>query len=204
MADTYLIQKLRKQTGYPLGQCKQALEYTNYVYDTAIEYLKSLTLNKKYGQPIPITETSTANGIIYSYIHHNEKIGVMLQMRCDSDFTAKTEQFKQLCEDIALHIVVTNPKYFKPSQYITIHGEQLDKEHEILYQKLKLQNKPENIIHTIINNMQQKKVNDLCLMTQKFFKDQKVTISDICRDLSNKTNENIYVEKFIRFQLGKQ
>lgn len=203
MIDKSLIQQLRKQTGYPLGQCKQALEKTNNVYDNAMEYLKSLTLNKKYGAPIPITENSDANGAIYSYIHHNRKIGVMLQMRCDTDFTAKTKQFEQLCEDIALHIAVNNPNYIKPSQYTTVHGPQLDIEHNILYEKLKLQNKPENMIHTIVNNMLQKKINDLCLMTQKFFKDQKVTISDLCRDLSNKTNENIFVERFIMFQLGK-
>lgn len=142
-------------------------------------------------------------GRIYSYIHHNNKIGVMLQVLCDTDFTAKTKQFEELCENIALHIVATSPQCISTGQFITKYGEYIQKQRQILKNKLLLQKKPENMIETIANNMIDKKVKEKCLLSQKFFNDQKKQISDLIRDLSNKTNENILISRFQRFQLGK-
>lgn len=197
------VSKLRVQSGYPIGQCKQALEATNNNIQKALEYLRNLKVDKKYSTPIPITQNSNKPGRIHSYIHHNGKIGVLLEVQCNTDFTAKTNEFKELCDNVCMQIAATNPTCISPERYYEQNQYAISTQKDLLRTKMLKQNKPQNMIEQIVNNMIVKEIQKKCLITQPFIMDEKNTISDLISELQKITKENITIVKFVRFELGK-
>jgi len=191
---TEIIKQLRKITGAGILSCQEALKESNNDLDKAIEFLR------KRGQKLASDKGSrvTNEGVIEAYIHSNYKIGVLLELVCETDFVARNEEFKKLAHDIALHIAATNPQW-KERQEVPV--ETIEKEKQIYRETLKNETKPKEIIEKIVENKLEKFYSTSCLLEQSFIKDDKRTIKDLIHSITAKLGENIQVKKFIRFSL---
>lgn len=189
-----LIKELRDKTGIGLMKCKAALVESNGDIEKAIEQLRKSGLaaaEKRMGR-------SASEGTIFSYIHGNGKLGVMLELNCETDFVAKTDDFQQLGKDICMHIAAMDPKWVSADEVDT---NVLEKEKEIY--KEQIQGKPENVVEKIVEGKIKKFKEENCLLDQAFVKDDSQTIDAIIRGLIAKLGENIKVAKFTRMELGK-
>lgn len=196
MIDPKDIVKLRNQTGSGIVDCKKALEESNGDYAGAIEYLR------KKGQKVAAnkSERETKEGIVYAYTHGNGRAGTLVELLCETDFVARNEDFRQLAHEIALQIVAMNPLYVKKDDIPT---EVLDKEMEIAKEQMaaSLSGKPEEMVQKILQGKLGKYYEEVCLLNQKFIKDDTVTIEALITRTIAKVGENIQVRRFSRFAL---
>lgn len=191
-----LVKDLRQQSGGGILDCKQALTETNGNLERAIEFLRKKGLAmaaKKKGR-------ATSEGSIGSYIHPGGKIGVMVEINCETDFVAKTDEFQALVKDIAMHIAAVNPQYLSTED---IPQEVIDKEKEIFSSQAKESGKPEKIIDRIVEGKLEKFYGETCLLEQSFVKELDQTIKDILAAAVAKLGENISIRRFERYQLGQ-
>lgn len=191
-----IVKELRNQTGAGLMDCKKALSEAEGSLEKAIDILRKNGLalaSKKAGR-------EASEGLIGSYIHM-DKIGVLVEVNCETDFVAKTEDFKELVRNIAMHITASNPAYLKRED---IPSEVIDKEKDIYASQVT--NKPPHITEKIVEGKLEKFYTDNCLMEQIFIKDpeQKKKIKDIVADVIARLGENIVVKRFARYQLGEE
>lgn len=188
------IKQLRQITGAGVLDCQEALKESNDDLDKAIEFLR------KKGQKFANNKGSrtTNEGVVESYIHSNHKIGVLLELVCETDFVARNEEFKKLAHDIALHIAAANPQWKEREEVPT---EIIEKEKQIYRETLKNEKKPEEIIEKIAENKLEKFYSTSCLLEQGFVKDDKITIKALTQAMTAKLGENIQVKRFIRFSL---
>jgi elongation factor Ts len=193
--DMLRIQELREITGLGMMDCKKALEETEGNIEQAIELLR------KKGAAVAAkrSERETAQGIIHAYIHPGSRIGVLLELNCETDFVARTDDFKNLANDISMHIAALKPLYLKPEE---IDAKFLEHEKEIAREQLAGSGKPEKIIEQIISGKIQKLYDEICLLRQTFVKNDQKTISDILTDVMAKTGEKIEIKRFARFEIG--
>jgi len=191
---TEIIKQLRQITGAGVLDCQEALKESNDDLDKAIEFLR------KKGQKFADDKGSrtTNEGVVESYIHSNNKIGVLLELVCETDFVARNEEFKKLAHDIALHIAAANPQWKEREE---VPAEIIEKEKQIYKANLKNEKKPEKIIEKIAENKLEKFYNTSCLLEQAFVKDDKITIKALVQAMTAKLGENIQVKRFIRFSL---
>lgn len=194
-ADMKLVKKLREETGISIMECKKALEETGNDYPKAVEHLRKKGFEKAKKR----SSRSTEEGIIHAYIHSNRKIGVLLEMGCETDFVAKNEDFIALAKDIAMQIAAMNPGYIAPQD---VKEDELEKEREIYREQMLKQGKPENIVDKIVEGKLKKFYTENCLLDQKFFKDEEKTIQDLIAEKIHKLGENITVKRFVRYQVG--
>lgn len=195
------VKRLRDKTSAGMMDCKTALKEANGDIDKAIEILRKkgkATASKKAAR--------VANqGSIESYIHMGGKIGVLVEVNCESDFVARNEEFKKLCKDLAMQIAASRPLYVAPAN---VPPEVIEKEKEIFKAQLmsseKDKNKPANVIDSIIENKLLKFYEDFCLMEQPFIKDPKFKIKDVVEQAIATMGENIVVRKFTRYQVGEE
>ena len=189
-----LVKELREATGVSISKCKQALEETNGDMDKAKDLLR------KWGQAVADKRCGreTSQGIIDSYIHLTKKIGVLVDLRCETDFVAKSPDFTTLAHDIAMHIAASNPKYLKPEDVPT---EVLDKEKEIYIEEAKQTGKPADMIEKIIENKLNKFKEENSLYTQKFIKNPDITIDQYINEYVAKIGEKIIISKFVRLDI---
>jgi len=195
MADTQIVVKLRNQTGAGMMDCKKALDEANGDYDKAIDILRQkgeLKAAKK------IEERTAKEGIVYSYIHSNNKAGAMVALACETDFVARTEDFKNLAHEIAMQVVAMMPDYLKPED---VPADVLDHEKGIYAEQLKNEGKPENIIEKIMSGKLEKFYAEVCLLKQPYIKDDAVTIEELISQYIAKTGEKIEIARFVRFQI---
>lgn len=195
--DMELVKKLREQTGISILECKKALEETQNNIDNAKEWLRKRGFEKAKSK----STRTTDQGAIGSYIHANHKIGVMVELGCETDFVAKNEDFLQLIKDVAMQIAAMNPKYISEKD---IPSDVLEKEKEIFREQLKDSGKPANIIEKIVEGKLTKFYSEACLLHQIFFKDETITIEKMIAEKVFKTGENIIVKRFVRYQLGEE
>ncbi|MGM0640016.1 MAG: translation elongation factor Ts [Thermotogota bacterium] len=193
---TELIKKLRSQTGAGMLDCKKALEETNGDLDAAIEFLRK----KGAAKAAKKADRETKEGIVYSYIHHNEKIGVLLLLGCETDFVAKTEDFHELANKISLQIASMNPKYISREN---VPAELVDKEKAIYMDEVKGSGKPDHIIEKIVSNKVDKYFEENCLLEQEYVFGKGEKIKDMITQLIAKIGENITVDNFSRFAIGE-
>lgn len=193
---TELIKKLRSQTGAGMLDCKKALEETSGDLDAAVEFLRK----KGAAKAAKKADRETKEGIVYSYIHHNEKIGVLLLLGCETDFVAKTEEFHELANKISLQIASMNPKYISKEN---VPDEIVEKEKEIYSEEVKASGKPDNIVEKIVSNKLEKFFEENCLLEQEYVFGKGEKIKDMITQLIAKIGENITVEKFSRFAIGE-
>jgi len=195
MADTQAVVKLRNQTGAGMQDCKKALDEANGDYEKAIDVLRQkgeLKAAKK------IEERVAKEGIVYAYIHSNNKTGAMISLACETDFVARTEDFKNLAHEIALQVVAMMPDYLNPEEIPT---DIIDREKNVYTEQLKGEGKPENIIEKIMTGKLEKFYADICLLKQQYIKDDSITIEELINQFIAKTGEKVQVTRFVRFQI---
>ncbi len=194
------VMELRQKTGAGMMECKAALTEANGDQEQAVELLRKkgmATADKKAGR-------ITAEGAVGSYIHMGGKVGVMIEVNCESDFVARGEEFQQLVKDVAMHIAATDPRFLRREEVPT---EELEKEREILRDQLKNDpknaNKPAEVVDKIIEGRINKYYEDNVLLDQAFVKDPSKTIGELVAEKIASIKENITVRRFTRYKMGE-
>jgi len=191
-----MVKELRAATGSGIMDCKKVLADADGNMDKAIELLRKKGLAKAAKR----AGRSTSEGIIYSYIHTGAKLGVLLEVNCESDFVAKTEDFENFAKDIAMHIAAANPAGLVPED---VDQSVIEKEREIYRAQMLEEGKPENIIDKIVDGKVEKFYKDVCLLSQQYIKDPQKSIEDVLKETIGKIGENIQIRRFARFQIGE-
>lgn len=188
-----LIKQLRDKTGIGMMDCKKALQESNGDIEKAVEILRkkgALIAEKRAGQ-------ETQEGLVYSYIHPGSKVGVLVEINCETDFVARTEDMAKFACDIAMQIAAFRPLCISS---IDVDPKLIEKEKDIYKEQLK--GKPANIVDQIIEGKLKKYYTDICLLNQPFIKNDKLTIEDMLKDLIAKMGENIKIKRFVRYEVG--
>ncbi len=191
-----LVKELREKTGVGIMDCKNALQEADGDINKAIDILRKKGIAKSQKREGRIT----SEGQIQSYIHMGGKIGVLVEVNCETDFTAKTEDFTSFAKNLSMHIAATNPISLSPED---LPAEAVEREKEIYKAQALESGKPEKVVEKIIEGKLKKFYSDVCLLAQSYVKDPDRTIQDLLDDLKAKTGENIQIRRFVRFQLGE-
>ena len=190
-----MVKELRGATGAGILDCKTALNENNGDFDKAVGYLREKGLAaaaKKAGR-------DALEGIIGTYVHHGSKVAAMVELNCETDFVARTEQFQGLARDLAMHIVASNPEFVAREE---IPAAVLDKEKAIYKAQAQASGKPEKILDRIAEGKLEKWYSDVCLMEQEYFKDSDKNVKDVLVENIASLGENIQVSRFSRLQVG--
>ena len=191
-----LVKELREKTGAGMMDCKKALSETSGDFEKAIEYLRKkgvASAAKKAGR-------LTKEGSVTSYIHGEGKVGVLLEVNCETDFVARTEQFKQLVKDVAMHVAAANPQWVRSED---VSSDVLAKEKEIAIAQMQASGKPAAVLEKIAEGKLKKFYEDHCLLQQLFVKDPSKTIDQLLKESVATLGENISIRRFARFGLGE-
>ncbi len=188
------LKELREMTGVSMMACKKALEESGGDIKKAVDVLRK----KGEAKAVERGERSTGQGVIANYLHTNAKIGVMVQLGCETDFVAKNEEFQQVAKDIAMHIAAMNPLFLNPED---VSNELIEKEKEIWMAQLKDEGKKDEMIQNILVGKEKKFREESALMKQLFVKNNEMTIEKLILDLVNKMGENIKIVRFCRYSL---
>lgn len=190
------VKELREKTGVGIMDCKQALTESKGNIEQAIEFLrkKGIATAKKRGG------RQTTEGLVQSYIHAGGKIGVLVEVNCETDFSAKTDDFANFAKDISMQIAATNPISVDRNG---VPSETLKKEMEIYATQAKESGKPEKVVEKIVEGKMKKFYSEVCLLEQAYVRNPDIKIQDLVNDLMAKTGENIVISRFVRFQLGE-
>ncbi len=191
-----MVQELRAKTGLGIMKCKNALVETNGDVTAAIEYLRK----KGLADASKKAHRATSEGVMGYYIHHSGKLGVLVEVFCETDFVAKTDEFKAFARDIAMHIASANPMYLDRE---SIPADVLEKEKEIYREQVLAMGKPEKIVDKIVTGKLAKYFGQVCLLEQEFVKDTDKTVHDFVKEKITKFGENIKVGRFVRINLGE-
>ena len=191
-----MVKDLRDSTGAPFIDCKKALEEVSGDMDKALDILKIRGVakaSKKVGRETP-------EGTVMSYIHPGGKIGVMVEINCETDFVARNEEFQEFAREVAMQIAAANPKYISKED---VPQEELEKEKEVMKAQVLESGKPADIAEKIVEGKIEKFYEEVCLLNQTYIRDTKLKIEDLLQALIAKIGENIKVRRFTRFQLGE-
>ncbi|MCF6246073.1 MAG: translation elongation factor Ts [Desulfobacula sp.] len=191
-----MVKELRGMTGSGIMDCKRVLAETDGDIETAVDLLRKKGLAKAAKR----AGRSTTEGLIYSYIHTGSKLGVLVEVNCESDFVAKTENFAAFVKNIAMHIAATNPAGLNAED---VDPAIIEKEREIYRAQMLEEGKPENIIDKIVDGKVEKFYKDVCLMSQQYVKDPQKTITELVKETIGQIGENIQIKRFTRFQMGE-
>jgi elongation factor Ts len=189
------VKELRDKTGAPMMDCKQALTESKGDLEQAIVILRKKGIASMQKKAARVT----SEGSVASYIHAGGKIGVLVEVNCESDFVARTEDFKELVHDIAMHIAASDPKFIRRED---VTPEAFEREKEIYRAQAKATGKPDNVVERIVEGKMGKFYEEVCLYEQPFIKDQTVNISQLIASKIGKLGENISVRRFARFKVG--
>ena len=195
--DAKLVKTLRERTGAGMMDCKKALMEVDGDLDLAVDQLRKAGIAKAEKK----SSRAANEGVVFSYIHHGNKLGVLVEVGCETDFVAKTEGFNDLASSIAMQVAASNPLAVDESG---IAKEILDREKAIFVDQAKSSGKPDNVVEKIVEGKLNKFIQDNCLMHQSFVKNPDVTISQLVQEAVAKLGENITVNRFVRFALGEQ
>ncbi|MGI6657998.1 MAG: translation elongation factor Ts [Dethiobacteraceae bacterium] len=196
MIPASLVKELREKTGAGMMDCKKALTETGGDLDKAVEYLREKGLAaaaKKAGR-------IAAEGLVDSYIHMGGRIGVLLEVNCETDFVARTDEFRAFVKDIAMQIAATNPQYLSRED---VPEEVLEKEREILRIQAKNEGKPDKVIDKIVEGRINKYFTENCLLEQPYIRDTDKTITELLKEKIAQIGENIAIRRFARFEMGE-
>ncbi|MDP3985597.1 MAG: translation elongation factor Ts [bacterium] len=192
--DPKLVMTLREQTGAGMMDAKRALEESGGNLDAAADLLRKQGIAKAAKK----AERATGEGLVHSYTHSNGKVGSMVEVLCETDFVARTEQFKNFVHDIAMQVAATNPLYVGPAE---VPAEVIEKEKEMARHEFEGSGKPKEVVEKIIEGKLEKYYTDVCLLKQAFIKDEDVTIEEHMKNTIAKLGENIQIRRFARFSL---
>ncbi len=191
-----LVKELREKTGAGIGDCRKALEENNGDMEKASEWLRE----KGIAGAAKRSGRSANQGLIHSYIHGNGKVGVLVEINCETDFVARTEDFQELAKDVAMQVAAMSPLYVKRED---VPLEIIEKEKEIYRAQLADQKKPPQVVEKIIEGKLDKYFKEVCLLEQPFIKEDSKTIEDLVKEKIAKIGENIVIKRFARFVLGE-
>ncbi|MAX16997.1 MAG: translation elongation factor Ts [Nitrospina sp.] len=189
-----MVKELRSQSGAGIMECKSALKETQGDLEEAITFLRKKGLAKADKK----SDRQTSEGVIGSYIHQGSKVGVMLELNCETDFVANTPDFQTLVKDIAMHIAAAKPRFATREEVTEVI---LEKEREIFAHQAKESGKPENIIEKIVTGKMEKFYEENCVLEQPFIKDTNVTIGELIKQKIALLGENINIGQFSRFEI---
>ncbi|MCH7529011.1 MAG: translation elongation factor Ts [Candidatus Marinimicrobia bacterium] len=196
MISAALVKQLREKTGAGLMDCKRALQKADGDLEKAVDHLRLAGIakaDKKAGRQV-------ADGLVFSYIHPGEKLGVLLEVNCETDFVAKTDNFQQFVRDVAMHIAATAPRVIRRED---LPPEEVEREQAILVEQARQSGKPEQILDKIVLGRLEKFFAENALLEQPFVKDPQKTIEDYLKETISTLGENIVIARFVRFQLGQ-
>lgn len=191
-----MVKELREKTGVGMMDCKEALTQSDGDMQKAVEYLRKkglATAAKRAGRTL-------SEGIIQTYVHTGAKLGVMVEINCETDFVAKSDDFSQFSKNIAMQIAASNPVSINEDG---VPKELIEKEMEIYREQVRAMGKPENMIDKIAQGKLTKFYKENCLMHQVYVKDPNITIQDLLNELIARIGENITIKRFVRFQVGE-
>jgi elongation factor Ts len=191
-----MVKQLREKTGAGMMDCKNALSEVDGDIEKAIELLRKkglATARKRAGRAL-------SEGIIQSYIHMTGKLGVLVEVNCETDFVAKNDDFQEFTKNLAMHIAATNPLGITPED---ISPEVIEKEKEIYRAQALDMGKPENVIDKIVEGKLNKFYQESCLLNQPYVRDTDITIADLLNQMIAKIGENISIKRFVRYQIGE-
>ncbi|HOI34419.1 MAG TPA: translation elongation factor Ts [Mesotoga infera] len=191
-----MVKQLRDATQAGMMDCKKALVETNGDFELAKDYLRKKGILKAD----KVSGRETGEGIIYSYIHHNNKLGVLLELDCVTDFVARTDEFKELAHKISLQLAAMGARFVSRD---LVPQEKIEKEKEIYAAQAKESGKPAHIIEKIVESKLESFYKENCLLEQEYVFESGKTINDLIVELISKTGENIKVKKFVRWQVGE-
>ena len=190
------VKELREATGVGMMECKKALTECDGNMEKAMEWLRKkgiASAEKKAGRV-------AAEGVVESYIHMGGRIGVLIEVNCETDFVAKTPEFKSFVRDIAMHIAAANPSFLDRTE---VPNETLDKEREILRAQALNEGKPEKIVDRMVEGRVEKFYKENCLVDQPFVKNPDMTIAQYVNERIQQTGENIKIRRFVRYEMGE-
>jgi elongation factor Ts len=196
MIPASVVKELRDKTGAGMMDCKKALKENEGDLEKSIAYLREKGLAaaaKKAGR-------IAAEGVVESYIHMGGKIGVLVEVNCETDFVARTDEYRAFVRDVAMQIAATNPRYLSKEE---VSQEVLDQEKEILTAQALNEGKPEKVVEKIVAGRIAKYYTENCLLEQAFIRDTDMTITDLLKSKISKIGENIHIRRFVRFEMGE-
>ncbi len=191
------VKELRDKSGAGMMDCKKALQETDGDTDAAIKYLREkgiASAGKRSGR-------SANEGVIHSYIHPGSRIGVLVEINCETDFVARTDDFQQMVKDVAMHIAASSPDHVTREE---VPGSAIEAEKEVLRNQALQSGKPEKVVDKIVEGRIDKFYSQVCLLEQPFVKDMNQTVGDMVKELAGKLGENVVIRRFARFQLGEE
>jgi elongation factor Ts len=195
-----MIKELRDATGAGPLDCKKALESHDGDVQKATDYLKEKGLARAV-KKLGATERATNEGIIEVYQHHDKRVGVLVEVNCETDFVAKTENFRRFAKDVALHVANLNPQYLRPED---VPAELVEAEKAAQLRRVQDEGKPANVVEKIIEGRMKKFYDELCLMNQPFIKDDEKTISQLLQETVAAVGERVEIRRFARFAIEKE
>ncbi|MGH7783285.1 MAG: translation elongation factor Ts [Candidatus Binatia bacterium] len=190
------VKDLREKTGAGMMDCKKALSECGGDLNKAVDYLrqKGLAAAAKKASRV------AADGAVGAYVHPGGKIGVLVELNCETDFVARTTEFQSLLKDIAMQVAAANPRYIRPEE---VPGADLEKEREIYRQQALESGKPEKVIEKIVDGKMERFYSEVCLLEQSFIKDPDLKVADLLTNAIARLGENIQVKRFARYHLGE-
>ena len=191
-----LVKQLRDRTGAGMMECKKALQEVDGDLDKAVDHLRKrgiASAEKKASR-------STKQGVIASYIHPGDQLGVLIEVNCESDFVARTEDFQNLVKDLAMQVAAADPKFVRREE---VSSADLDKEKEIQRERALQEGKPEKMVDKIVEGRMNKYYEEVCLLEQPYIKENGTTVEELIKGVIAKLGENISVARFMRFKVGE-
>ena len=190
-----MIKKLREETGVGVMDSREALKQANGDYDKAVVYLREKGLAKAAKQ----AERAAHEGVIGSYLHHNSRVAVLVDLSSETDFVARTPDFGALAQNLAMHVAMANPRYLKPED---IPPDVLEAERASYRIEAEGTGKPAHVVEKIVAGKLEKFYDDVCLLRQAYIKDDKLRVNDLVAQAVAKLGENIVVRRFVRYEIG--
>lgn len=195
--NSQMVKELRDKTNAGMMDCKKALTETEGDMEKAVDLLRQ----KGLAVAAKRADRATSEGVIQTYIHAGNKLGVMVEVGCETDFVAKTDSFIEFAKDIAMHIAASSPVAISRE---AVPGDLLDRERDIYVKQAQDSGKPENIIEKIVSGKIDKFYSEICLMEQKFVKNPDISVQDMLNEIIASLGENISIKRFARFQVGAE
>lgn len=193
---TAMVKELREATGAGVLDCRKALEATGGDFEAAVAYLRE----KGLAEAAKKKDRLAKEGVIEAYVHPGSRVGVILELNCETDFVARTEEFRRLAHDLALHIAFAAPRYLSRDQ---VPGEVVEEERRIYRTQALEEGKPETVVDRIVQGKLEKFYQSVCLLEQPFVKDEDRTVEQILKEYTALLGENIVVRRFVRYELGE-
>jgi elongation factor Ts len=191
------VKQLREKTGAGMMECKKALQDTGGNFDAAVDALRKSGIAKAEKRAGRVA----SEGLVESYIHPGGRVGVLVEVNCETDFVARTPQFQELVRHLAMQVAAAGAEYVRRED---VPAERVAKEREILAAQMEGEKKPAAILEKIVEGRLAKFFSEVCLLEQPYIRDDKVSVADLVKEASSKTGENIVVRRFARFRLGEE